>query len=200
MSTSDTPDPTAPAPSDGTPYAPPYVPPAAEAAPGPAIAPGPYAGAPQDAYPGAAYPPAPYAPGPYPTTAPPAPGYGAAPGQPGPYGTPYPPQGYPPAGYPPPGYPPPYGAYPAAPRTNVLAIVSIVCSVAGLATGLSAIAGIICGHLALNQIKQSGEQGRGLAIAGIAVGYALVAIFALIMVFWVIAMVSLGSFATSSGY
>jgi hypothetical protein len=51
-----------------------------------------------------------------------------------------------------------------------------VCSLAGLVTGISALAGIILGHLALNQIKQTGEEGRSLAIAGLAVGYALVAL------------------------
>jgi hypothetical protein len=35
---------------------------------------------------------------------------------------------------------------------------------------VGSIAGIVLGVVALNQIKVSGESGRGLAIAGIAVG------------------------------
>jgi hypothetical protein len=51
-----------------------------------------------------------------------------------------------------------------------MAIGSLVASVVGVCCGLGSIAGIILGVLAMNQIKQSGENGRGLAIAGIAVG------------------------------
>lgn len=76
----------------------------------------------------------------------------------GPYPGPYP--GPPP--YPPPYYPPPY--YPP-PRTNGLAIASLVCAF------LFAPLAILFGHLSLSQIKRTGEQGRGLAIAGLVLGY-----------------------------
>ena len=64
----------------------------------------------------------------------------------------------------------PYGsANPYAPapqqKTNTLAIVSLV-----LAFVVS-LGAVICGHIALNQIKKTGEQGRGLAIAGLVLGY-----------------------------
>jgi peptidyl-prolyl cis-trans isomerase B (cyclophilin B) len=36
--------------------------------------------------------------------------------------------------------------------------------------GVGAIAGVAMGFVALSQIKKTGEQGRGLAIGGIAVG------------------------------
>jgi peptidyl-prolyl cis-trans isomerase B (cyclophilin B) len=68
-------------------------------------------------------------------------------------------------------YPPPYGGYPAGygypqPRpTNSLAIVSLVCAF------LFAPLGILFGHISLSQIKKTGEEGRGLAIAGLVVGY-----------------------------
>jgi len=52
-----------------------------------------------------------------------------------------------------------------APPTNTLAILSLV-----LAFVIS-IGGIICGHIALSQIKRTGEGGRGLAIAGLIIGY-----------------------------
>ena len=58
----------------------------------------------------------------------------------------------------------PYAAAPQQ-KTNVLAIVSLV-----LAFFIS-IGAIICGHIALNQIKRTGENGRGLAIAGLVLGY-----------------------------
>jgi uncharacterized protein DUF4190 len=54
-----------------------------------------------------------------------------------------------------------------------LAIASLILGIVGLCTGIAGIAAVICGHMALNQIKRSGEviQGRGLAIAGLVLGY-----------------------------
>lgn len=75
------------------------------------------------------------------------------------------PVGYP--GYPPyPGHPP-YPGYPPypPPRTNSLAIASLVSAF------ICAPLGVLFGHLSLSQIKHSGEQGRGLAIAGLVIGY-----------------------------
>lgn len=66
-----------------------------------------------------------------------------------------------------PGYgPPPKG-------TNVLAIVSLVCAVSGVFTCISAPVGAVLGHVARRQIAQNGEQGAGLALAGIITGWAL---------------------------
>jgi hypothetical protein len=123
-----------------------------------------------------------YAPPPEPPPSyPPPPPY-----QPPPAGyPPQPPYQPPPAGYPP--QPPYQSGYPGAPfpggygapqpRTNPMAIGSLVASILGVPlffacfTGaIAAIAGIVLGIVALNQIKQSGEQGRSFAIAGIVVG------------------------------
>jgi peptidyl-prolyl cis-trans isomerase B (cyclophilin B) len=49
--------------------------------------------------------------------------------------------------------------------------------------------GIVFGHIALSQIKRSGEDGRGLAIAGLVVGYVFTGLYVLLIVFW-IAMVA----------
>jgi hypothetical protein len=54
---------------------------------------------------------------------------------------------------------------PAA-KWNVLAIVSLVTSVVGIS-----LAGVITGHIALGQIKKTGEQGNVLAIIGLILGY-----------------------------
>ena len=67
-------------------------------------------------------------------------------------------------GYPSPAYP--YPGYPyVPPQTNALAIASLVCAF------LFAPLGIVFGHLSLSQIRRSGEDGRGLAIAGLVIGY-----------------------------
>jgi hypothetical protein len=61
-----------------------------------------------------------------------------------------------------------------------LAIASLVCSLLGWLCGIGPILGLVFGFIALNQIKQSGQGGRGLAIAGIVIGaLAVVAFLAL---------------------
>ena len=67
-------------------------------------------------------------------------------------------------------------------RTEPLAIVSLVLSIAGLlgfCCGfflMAGIAGIICGHLALSRFKQNPAlEGRGLAVAGLVIGYVALA-------------------------
>jgi hypothetical protein len=58
-------------------------------------------------------------------------------------------------------------------------------------------AGLVLGILARRQIRETGEEGDGLALAGIIVGGIVTALFAAAIVFWVIAFASLasGSFA-----
>ncbi|HEY7052240.1 MAG TPA: DUF4190 domain-containing protein [Mycobacterium sp.] len=85
---------------------------------------------------------------------------------------PPPPEGYPPPPPPQGGFPPPpgYGAAPAT-GTSGLAIASLVCSVVGVfCSGILSIVGIVLGFVALNQIKQTGQGGKGMAQAGIIVG------------------------------
>lgn len=65
---------------------------------------------------------------------------------------------------------------PAAPaRTNGLAIASLVVSLCGLLFCLSAPVGAVLGHVARGQIRERGENGDGLALAGIIVGWLLTA-------------------------
>lgn len=127
--------------------------------------------------------------------------YPASPPQqpfPQPYGSyPPPPPPYPgPPGYPSPSpYPGPYDPYLGyrAQQTNGLAIASLVTSLAGVVFGiplaifcyvgwLIPVAGAIMGGIALGQIRQRGQQGRGMAIAGIAIGSATAALLVLFMV------------------
>ncbi len=62
----------------------------------------------------------------------------------------------------------------AAPRTSTLAIVSMILSLSALLFVLPAVAGIVCGHIALAQIKRTGEGGKGMAIAGVVIGYVVI--------------------------
>jgi hypothetical protein len=119
-----------------------------------------------------------------PASQPPA---GPPPGAPGPYGQPaYPQPQYGPPGYPPPGYPPPgYGApgYPPVyvRPTNTMAILALVMAF------VFAPAGLILGIVARKQIRETGEDGDGLALAGIIVGGIVTAIFVLFIVLWIVA-------------
>lgn len=64
-----------------------------------------------------------------------------------------------------------------AEKTNIYALVGMICSLAGLLVGFpAAVVGIVFGHLGLNAIKKTGEQGRGMAITALAVGYAQIAL------------------------
>ena len=73
---------------------------------------------------------------------------------------------------------PAYAAAPNGQKTNVLAIVSLVSSF------FISIVGIITGHIALSQIKKTGEQGRGLAIAGLIIGYIGLVVGIILAIVW----------------
>ena len=58
-------------------------------------------------------------------------------------------------------------------KTNGFAIASLVCGLAQLVFGpLATIPAIVFGHVARGQIKRTGEQGAGLALAGLMLGWA----------------------------
>ncbi len=69
----------------------------------------------------------------------------------------------------------------SAPRTNTLALVSMILSLAAIVFGLTALAGVVCGHIALSQIRRTGEAGRGMALTGVIVGYVVTGLFILAM-------------------
>ncbi|WP_127498281.1 DUF4190 domain-containing protein [Actinoplanes solisilvae] len=85
--------------------------------------------------------------------------YGAQPTTGQPYGQPYGQPGQPGQ----PGYGPPYA--PVVAPTNTMAILSLVFAF------VFPIAGIIMGHVARKQMRQTGEQGEGLATAGLWLSY-----------------------------
>jgi hypothetical protein len=68
--------------------------------------------------------------------------------------------------------PPPPPAPPPALRTNGLAIASLVCGVAQMMLWpLATIPAVVLGHVARSQIRRTGEQGAGLALAGLILGW-----------------------------
>jgi hypothetical protein len=68
-------------------------------------------------------------------------------------------------------------------KTNGLAMASLACGIAQFMFGpLATIPAIVFGHMALQQIKRSGEQGAGLALAGLILGWAAVILGILLIV------------------
>lgn len=78
------------------------------------------------------------------------------------------------------------GYHLAAPM-NSMAIVALVSSL------VFAPLGIVFGHIALSQLKHSREDGKGLAIAGVVIGYVGTAIFVLALIFYVVLLSALSS-------
>lgn len=79
--------------------------------------------------------------------------------------------------------PPPNFAAPAPhPKTSGLAVASLVLGILGFCTGVTGIAAVICGHMALSRIKKAAGTltGSGLAIGGLATGY-ITGIFGVIL-------------------
>ena len=73
--------------------------------------------------------------------------------------------------------------YPPPRQTNSMAIVALVSSL------IVPPVGIVCGHIALSQIRRTGEEGRGMAIAGLVVGYIYTAFLVLMFLFWLVMLV-----------
>jgi len=108
-----------------------------------------------------------------------SPGYVAAFQQPG---------GYPQSGYQP-GMPAwPGGGYPG-PKTNGLAIAALICGIAQFLGFwlLGTIPAIVLGHIARKQIRQRNEQGAGLALAGLILGYVGIALTVIVVIIIIIA-------------
>lgn len=101
----------------------------------------------------------------------------------------------------------PYGApvYPAVPAprpTSGLAITSLICGIAGVVLVwaiipvLASIAAVITGHMALGQTRRDpGISGRGMAIAGLILGYAMIAIAAFTLIGIIISFLFVGAFS-----
>jgi hypothetical protein len=99
------------------------------------------------------------------------------------------PAGYQQGGYQPGGYgqgTPAWSGGPGYPaiKTNGLAIASLICGVIqfiflGI---LASIPAIILGHLARRQIRQTGERGAGMAMAGLVLGYIGVALTVIVVI------------------
>src|SRR5216683_2756946 len=108
-----------------------------------------------------------------------SPGYVAAFQQPG---------GYPQSGYQP-GMPAWAGGGYPGPKTNGLAIAALICGIVQFLGFwlLGTIPAIVLGHMARKQIRQRNEQGAGLALAGLILGYVGIALTVIVVIIIIIA-------------
>jgi DUF1707 SHOCT-like domain/Domain of unknown function (DUF4190) len=68
-------------------------------------------------------------------------------------------------------------------RTNGFAIASLACGLGQFVVGpLATIPAIVFGHMARNQIRRTGEQGAGLALAGLVLGWGAVILGVILIV------------------
>ena len=124
-----------------------------------------------------------YASGPYAGNAgsqpsPPQPAYGQGPNQPGYVPAPYYDQG-------------------SAQRTNGVAIAALVCGIGGMMVPGASIAAIVLGHLGLSSVNRTGEGGRGMALAGMILGY-VITVLGVLFILLIILGIALGD-ETSNG-
>jgi hypothetical protein len=68
---------------------------------------------------------------------------------------------------------------------NDLAVFALIASCIGLS-----IPGLIMGHIALRQIKKSGETGHGFALAAVIIGYAITVLVLLAVVVFIVFMIA----------
>ena len=90
-------------------------------------------------------------------------------------------------------------AYAAPPATNAMALGSLIASVAGwtLVPFVGWIVGVVLGHIARSQLRQSNEQGAGLALAGLITGYVGLALSVLAVIAFVILAIAFGASSES---
>jgi hypothetical protein len=87
-------------------------------------------------------------------------------------------------------------AQPQWAKTNSLAITSMICGIAQLMFGpLATVPAVVCGHMARSQIRRTGEQGAGMALAGLIMGWIGVGFTVLVVLVAVLAIAA----ATSGG-
>jgi len=93
-----------------------------------------------------------------------------------------------------------YGQAGAGTRTNTLAIVSLVAGIgsffAHIVPGVGgftvAVIAIVTGYLARKQIRETGEQGMGMATAGMIIGAVHIALLVLLVIGLIFAIFVLG--------
>jgi hypothetical protein len=82
----------------------------------------------------------------------------------------------------------PAAPYAAGPRTNSLAVASLVLGIISwlLCPFVGGVLAVIFGHVARGQIRRTGEGGAGMAMAGLVLGYVHLAVAVLATIIWIL--------------
>lgn len=95
---------------------------------------------------------------------------------------------------------PPYQQQPAVPYTGPLVPPTNTLAIIALVLGLIVPpGGIICGHLAMSQIKRTGEGGHGLALAGLIIGYVYTGLIVLVFIAYALIFVAVFGVIATAG-
>jgi hypothetical protein len=96
---------------------------------------------------------------------------------------------------------------PVGPKTNTLAIISLVAAIGsffahvvpGIGGFTVALVAVITGHMAKSQIKKTGEGGMGIANAGLIIGYIhlVILVLGVILVIFLIFVFGIAMFGIS---
>lgn len=81
-----------------------------------------------------------------------------------------------------------------------MAIVALVCSLAGFLVIISAPVGAILGHVARRQIRETGEDGAGMALAAIIIGWVLTGLVLLACIGVIVIAIVAGTSGSNSNY
>lgn len=71
-------------------------------------------------------------------------------------------------------------------QVNVFALVGFILSLVGIFTFVTSIVGVVLGHVSLKQIRQTQEQGHGMAVAALVIGYVTIGLWVLALVGFVL--------------
>jgi len=97
------------------------------------------------------------------------------------------------------GYPVPYQSVGYPPRqlahatVSPVAVAALTCGIAEFFTlGLTAIPAVVLGHAARRQVRQTGQRGDGMALAGLILGYAGIGLLAFLLTLMIATVSSSG--------
>ncbi|HEX6686167.1 MAG TPA: DUF4190 domain-containing protein [Candidatus Limnocylindrales bacterium] len=91
----------------------------------------------------------------------------------------------------------PYGYAAAPPPQNSMALTAMILALVGLAVPITAPVGAILGHIAMKQIKQTGESGDGMAKTGIIAGWSITGLWGLCCIGYIIFIVFIATSAST---
>jgi Domain of unknown function (DUF4190)/Domain of unknown function (DUF1707) len=75
-----------------------------------------------------------------------------------------------------------YPPAPVAQPTNSMAVAALICGLGEFFTmGLTAIPAVVFGHVARKQVRETGQRGDGMALAGLILGWAAIGLFAAVV-------------------